>query len=430
LTKREEKMKKAKAKIYEARRNMTSLEVVDWSGLVNAHHLARRIIKVLDQLDLTELYGKIISKTTHQGRPAIDPKIMLAVWIYAYMQGISSSRVVADYCKWEPGFRWILGYDLRVQYVALSDFRKNLGQDLEHMLTRVVTLMVASGVVDLDEVILDGTKVKASAGSRSFRTEKELQDLQDQVSEKIKNLDSEEHKQKQRAALEKKKARIEKGLTQIPEIQKACIETAKKQKKGTEAKEAKASSTDPDARKMHFSDGSIKPGYNPQIMTTSKSGIIVDVKTTQERNDSNLMSPMLDSFKSRYGRYPKRFLADSHYPVKKDVEEALRSKIDVYCPAPKERKNSKEESKKRLARKRAKESQELKDWRAKMETEEAKVVRKRRGQTEKVHGWMKSKMPFCQLKLRGLIGAQTEILLFAIGYNLKRYFNLASLKTV
>ena len=224
-------MKKEKAKIYEAQRNMASLEVVDWSGLVDAHHLARRIVTVLDQLDLSELYGKIVSKTTHQGRPAIDPKIMLAVWIYAYMQGISSSRVVADYCKWEPGFRWILGYDLRVQYVALSDFRKNLGQDLEHMLTRVVILMVASGVVDLDEVILDGTKVKASAGSSSFRTKKDLQDLQDQVSEKIKNLDSEAHKQKQRAALEKKKARIEKGLTQIPEIEKACIEAAKKQKK-------------------------------------------------------------------------------------------------------------------------------------------------------------------------------------------------------
>ena len=208
------------------------------------------------------------------------------------------------------------------------------------------------------------------------------------------------------------------------------VEAAKKQKKGTEAKEAKVSSTDPDARRMYFADGSTKPGYNPQIMTTPKSGVIVDVKTTQDRNDSNLMSPMLDSFKSRYGRYPKQFLADSHYPVKKDVEEALGNKIDVYCPSPKGRKNSTEASKKRLARKRAKESQVLQDWRAKMETEEAKIIRKRRGQTEKIHGWMKSKMSFCQLKLRGLVGAQTEMLLFSIAYNLKRYFNLAPLKTI
>src|SRR4029079_14199226 len=112
-------MKKERLKIYEARRNMTSLEVVDWFGLIDADHLARRIIHVLDQLDLSELYGKIVSKNTHQGRPAIDPKIILAIWLYAYTQGISSSRVVADYCKWQPGFRWILGHGLSIQYVAL-----------------------------------------------------------------------------------------------------------------------------------------------------------------------------------------------------------------------------------------------------------------------------------------------------------------------
>ena len=423
-------MKKEKVKIYEARRNMTSLEVVDWSGLIDADHLARRIVRVLDQLDLSTFYAKIVSRDSHQGRPAIDPKIMLAIWIYAYMQGISSSRVVADYCKWEPGFRWILGHGLSIKHVSLSDFRKNLGTNLDDMLTQVVTLMVSAGVVDLDEVILDGTKIKASAGSNSFHTQQELEDLRDEVSKKIKALDSEPHKQKQQLALKKKKERVERGLQQIPEIQQACIEVAKKQKKGTKPKEAKASSTDPDARKMYFSDGSTNSGYNPQVMTTPKSGVIVDVKATQDRNDSNLMSPMLDSFKSRYGKYPKRFLADSHYPVQKDVVEALENEIDVYCPTRKGRKNSKEESKKRLGRKRLKEPQALQDWRAKMETEEARTIRKRRSQTEKVHGWIKSKMPHSQLKLRGLVGVQTEMLLFSVAYNLKRYFNMTPLKAV
>ncbi len=423
-------MKKSKQKLYEARRNVTSLEVVDWDGLIDRDHMARRILKVLDQLNLSTLYAKVNSKKDHQGRPAIDAKIILALWLYAYMQGISSSRVLAEYCKWEPGFRWILGHGLSIKHVVLSEFRKQLGEDLNDILTQVVSLMVASGIVDLDEVILDGTKLKANAGRSSFHTEKGLQTLQKEVAEKLNNLNSEGNKQRQQAVLQKKRERIEKGLAQVPAIQQACIEAAKHQKKGTRAvKEAKASSTDPDARKMRFPDGSSGPGYNPQVMTTPKSGIIVDVKVTQERNDSNLMSPMLDSFKSRYGKHPKRILADTQYGVIKDVEEALENKIDLYCPIRKGRKNSKEESKKRLERKRSKESQELKDWRAKMETEEAKIVRRRRSQTEKVHGWMKSKMTHCQLKLRGLIGVQTEILLFAIGYNLKRYGNMMSLRT-
>jgi hypothetical protein len=230
-----------------------------------------------------------------------------------------------------------------------------LGDDLNNILTQVVSLMVATGVVDLEEVILDGTKIKANAGRSSFHTEKELRALQNEVGEKINNLNSEANKQRQQAALQKKREFIKKGLAQVPAIQQACIEAAKHQKKGTKAvKEAKASSTDPDTRKMRFPDGSSGPGYNPQVMTTPKSGIIVDVKVTQERNDSNLLSPMLDSFKSRYGQHPKRVLADTHYGVIKDVEEALENKIDVYCPIRKGRKNSKEASKKELERKRSK----------------------------------------------------------------------------
>jgi hypothetical protein len=202
-----------------------------------------------------------------------------------------------------------------------------------------------------------------------------------------------------------------------------------KQKKGTPAKEAKASSTDPDARQMRFADGSTGQGYNPQVITTPKSGIIVDVRMTSRRNDSGQLTPMLESLRSRYGHSPKRILGDSHYAVKEDVVKAVKDKVEVYCPTSKGRKNSKEKSKKSLEYKRSKEPQELKDWRAQMETEEAKIVRRRRSQTEKVHGWFKSKMPHSQFKLRGLIGVQTELLLFSIGYNLKRFFKLMPLKT-
>lgn len=420
-------MKKQDSKIYEAQRCVITLEAVDWSELIDARHPARRIVRVLDGFDLTELYEKITSEKSCKGRPAIDPKIMLSVLVYAAMIGITSSRSIAAHCKWEPGFRWILGYDLSVGYVTISNFRKEAGTCLDNMLTQVITAMVASGVVDLGEVILDGTKIKANAGRGSFHTTQELQDLHKEISDKLEKM-SVEPKTNQKAKLKDQQSRVEKALEQIPDIQQALNESAKKRKKGTKraiVKEARASSTDASARQMHFADGSKAPGYNCQFMTSPKSGVIVDVKTTQRRNDSNMITPMLDSFKSRYGRFPERLLGDVGYTVAGDIVTALERRVDVYCPQKKASKGSKNESQRRLEIRRSKEPEALQEWRARMDTAEAKVIRRRRSQTEKVHGWIKSKLPHCQLKLRGVEKVQIEVLLFAIGYNLKRYFNMS-----
>jgi len=421
-------MKKQQAKIYEARRNVTTLETVDWSGLIDTQHPARRIVRVLDQFDLTELYGRITSEKSCQGRPAIDPKIMLAILVYGAMIGITSSRAIAAHCKWESGFRWILGYDLSVEHVAISTFRKEAGKCLDNILTQVITAMVAAGVVDLEEVILDGTKIKANAGRGSFHTEEELEELKKEISDKLDKMTVEEQKTNHKARLEDQQKRIQKALDQIPDIQKALNESAKKRKKGTKAKEAKASKTDPDARKMSFADGGMGPGYNAQVMTTSKSGVIVDIKVTQRRNDSGMLTPLLDSFESRYGSIPGRILGDTSYCAKDDVKKVLERGVGVYCPQTKARKESKEKSKKEFERRRLKEPEILREWRLRMDTDEAKEIRGRRMQTEKVHGWIKSKMPHSQVKLRGQAGAQIEMLLYALGYNLMRFFNMVPIK--
>ena len=421
-------MQKEQAKLYEAQRNVKILEVVDWSKLIDSSHPACRIVRVLEEFDLKDLYTNITSEKSCKGRPAIDPKIMLAILVYAAMKGLSSSRVIAAQCKWEPGFRWILGHGLSVEYVSISTFRKEAGKSLDNILTQVITAMVSCGVVDLDEVILDGTKIKANAGRGSFRTKQELQSLHKEVTNKLKRMSLEEKKKNQKAKLKDQKDRVQKALDQIPEIQEALNEGAKKKKKGAKAADAKASSTDVDARQMRFADGSRGPGYNAQFMTAPKSGVIVDVKVTQRRNDSNMLIPMLDSFEGRYGKSPKRILGDSGYTTQVDVTNALDRGIGVYCPQKKDRKGSKAASKKRLERKRSKEPDVLREWRVHMETEAAKKIRSRRIQTEKVHGWIKSKLIHGQLELRGLAGAQIELLLYSIGYNLMRYFNMTPLR--
>jgi transposase len=423
-TLRAKPMKKEQAKIYEAQRPVINLEVVDWSRLVDEQHPARRIIGVLDKMDLSELYSQIASQKSCKGRPAIDPKIMVAILVYAAMKGMSSSRMIAQHCKWEPGFRWILGHNLTVKHVTISTFRQEAGNYLETLLTQVVTTMVAVGIVDLDEVILDGSKIKANAGRGSFHTQQELQALHKEIPDKMEKMGLEEKQKTEKAALKNRQDRIQKALEQIPDIQQTLQEAAKKKKKGASVADAKASITDADARQMRFADGARGPGYNPQFMTASKSGVIVDVKVTQRRNDFNMMTPLLESFKTRYGRLPKRILADTGYSAQGDIINVLERGVEVYCPQVKGRKESKEESRRRLEKKRSKEPEKLQVWRGRMETPEAKAIRRSRLQTEKVHGWIKSNMTHSQFKLRGVLGVQIEMVLYSIGYNLRRYFNM------
>jgi transposase len=421
-------MKKSEAKINEAQRNIISLEVVDWSCLISPDHIAYRLMTVLEHFDLEELYQRIESKKKEQGRPAIDPKILLAILLYASMKGIGSSRQIADQCQWEPGFRWLLGRGLIVKHVTISNFRREIGNYLEKILSQVISTMIAAGVVTLEETILDGTKIKASAGKNSFRSQKDLEALQIEIEEKLKNLKADEQNMIHKAHLESQKERIKRAIALIPEVQKEKEEAAKKEHK-KKVPETKISTTDADARMMRFADGSRNPGYNAQIMTTSKSGVIVAVEATQRQNDSNLMQPMLDKFKEKLGSSPKRILVDSNYVTKEDIKSVLESNIEVYGPNKKGRKGSSEKSQKNLAYKRSKEPEALKAWRAQMETSQAKETRQRRKQTEKVNGWIKMALRG-QLRLRSLEGVQTELLWASIGYNLKRFFNMTPAQAI
>jgi transposase len=420
-------MNKSDVKINEAERNIISLEVVDWSRLISPDHVAYRLMNVLEQFDLEDLYLSIKSKKKEQGRAAIDPKILLSILLYASMKGIGSSREIANQCQWEPGFRWLLGRGLIVKHVTISNFRRDVGTYLEKILSQVITTMVCANVVSLEEVILDGTKIKASAGKGSFRSQEELENLRKEVEEKLENLKADEQNKIHKAHLESQKKRIERAVALIPVVQEAKEAAAKQQYK-KKVSETKISTTDSDARMMRFPDGAVNPGYNAQIMTTTKSSVIVAVEATQRQNDSNLMQPMLDKFKERCGSSPKRILVDSNYVTQSDVISVLESDVEVYGPNKKGRKESTEKALKELASKRSKEPETLKVWRSQMETSEAKIIRKCRKQTEKVNGWIKMALR-SQLRLRTLANVQTEILLVSIGYNLKRFFNMAPLVT-
>jgi transposase len=422
-------MDRGKARVVGPDRSQLRWDLIDIEGLLAGDHRARMVWAFVEGVNLEPLYELIKSREGEAGRPPADPAVVLALWLYASLEGVGSARELARLCERDAAYRWLCG-GVAVNHHGLADFRVAHGEFLDGLLSESITAMVVEGLVDLDEVTVDGTKVKASAGKGSFAGENKIARVERLAAERVARLRAEieadpgastrrrraaeeraaddiaERAQRARAALDRLKA--EKG-------ERAKRHAKEEAKKG----EPKASLTDPDARRMRFADGSVKAGYNVQL-AASATGMVVSVMATDRRNDAGMAVPMVDDIKRRYGRVPKRLLVDTNYAPADDIV-ALASRegdgVLVYAPPPEERADVKPETLKRRASERAKEAPALKDWRQRMDTAQGQSIYRSRKRIELVNAHMKNR-GFERLNLRGLLKAKIVALWHALAHNI------------
>jgi transposase len=127
----------------------------------------------VETLDLSPLYAKIASVPGQAGRDAVDPRIPMALWLFAITESVSSARKLARLCERDLAYMWICG-DVGVNHHLLSDFRTEHGEFLEQLLTTSVAALIHSKVITLETVAQDGVRVRAHAGGSSFRRAKTL----------------------------------------------------------------------------------------------------------------------------------------------------------------------------------------------------------------------------------------------------------------
>jgi hypothetical protein len=317
-----------------------------------------------------------------------------------------------------------------VNYHNLADFRVDHVAVLDRLLTESVTAMIDQGLVSLDEIAVDGTKVRANASRESFKTGTKLMQIEAEVTERIAQLKSEVHgdpaaSSRRRQAAQKRaaqdvKERAERALKALGQIKAERAENAKDHAKDEAKKsEAKASMTDAEARIMRFSDGAMRPAYNAQIAVAPREGVIVAVEMTDRRNDSGLAVPMVDDIVRRYGQAPERLLVDTTYATIEDIaalDANAAGKVTVYTPVPAERENITPASLRNRKSKRKHEPQAVKDWRARMVTAAGKAIYSVRKLIERVNAERKNH-GFGFLPVRGLVKAQGVALLHALAHN-------------
>lgn len=407
-------------------RNQIGFEMVELDALLAADHAARLVWSFVTTMDLTGFYAVIGSREGDAGRPAADPRVLLALWLFATVEGVGSARELARLVERDVAYRWIAG-GVPVNYHGLSDFRCTHGDLLDGLLTQSVTALMAEKLVDFEEVIADGTKVQAAAGKGSFGGPSRMQRIERIAAERVQHLKTELDSDPASSSRRRKAAKLRaarelgeraaKATAALAQLQKEKAKRKTSHKADEEKKaEPSASLTDPEARYMRFADGSFKPGYNMQI-AASGNGLVLAISATDRRNDAGLATPMMDELDTRYKQKPKRLLVDTSYAAADDIVCLAKENVMVYAPVPEERADVKPETLRRRLAARLKEPQCLKDWRARMDTSLGQDIYRKRKRIELVNAFVKNR-GLGRLGLRGLAKARIQGLLHVLAHNI------------
>ena len=168
-------------------RDQLAWDVGCLDDLIAADHRVRQVWAWVESLDLSAFYDAILTVEGGAGRPPIDPAILMALWLYATLEGVGSARLLERLCRSDVAYRWLCG-GVGVNHHSLSDFRVEAGSMLDDLLTRSMAALVAADIVGLDCLAVDGVRVRASAGASSFRSQDRLVELEDAARRKVAQL--------------------------------------------------------------------------------------------------------------------------------------------------------------------------------------------------------------------------------------------------
>lgn len=411
------------ARVNRPVRNQIEMVMRDLESLVSEDHSVRAIWQFLSRMDLSDFYTSIKSVLYGPGRPATDPQTLLALWVYATVDGVGSARRLEKLCAEHDVYRWLAG-GVPINYHMLSDFRVEHKEALDRLLTEIIAAMMRAKLVTLKRVAQDGTRIRASAGSSSFHRRPTLNECLRIAKERVELLDKEgehpdptlsrrEEAARKRAAKEREQ-RVEEALRNLEQVE-AAKERREKKPTGKKITEARASTTDPEARVMRMADGGFRPAYNVQLVTDVDSLVVVGVAVSNRGTDQGEALGMEQQVAERTGKHPEQYLMDNGFVSLEQIIEMERSGVEVYAPPHAGHEGPK-----------AKDPPEIAGWRARMSTEEGKDTYRYRDSTaEWANAQLKGRHRMQQFSVRGLARVTSIMLLMGITHDLLRWITLS-----
>lgn len=419
------------ARTNRPQRDQVEMQFFALDQLLEPDHRFRIVWDYVQSLDLSELYQSIESVEGKRGRNAVDPQILFALWMAATIEGISSARKLAELTTRDIRFMWICG-GVSVNHHLLSDFRVDHGELLERLMIDSIAVLMHQKLVTLGSVAQDGMRVRANAGSDTFRREGSLAEAHKRASDHYEKLKSEHEAdpgggdRRQRAAQQRaareRKDRIERAQQELAELK------ASREKLGRDNEKTRASTTDPESRRTKMSDGGFRPAMNVQFVTDGETRLIVAADVTSTPSDSGQMEPMRRRVRDTYQTAPDAYLIDGGFVTISDITKAEAAGTKVYGPLPNEQKQL-DAGKDPYARK-ARDTDEMAKFRSRMGTAEAKAIYQQRPSIAEFPNADCRNRGLHQFRVRGRVKAKAQTMWHVLVYNFFRLNHLGLLETV
>ena len=464
--------------IKQYNRNQLFLIPLDLRDWISENHPVWFVMEVVDTLDLTDFYERL--REDGRGGKSYDPQMLVGLLLYAYCNGVQSSRQIERLSETDVPFR-IMAWNQRVDHTTICRFRKQNERALEGLFAQILELCFESGLGHLGTVALDGTKIAGNASLSENRTRKHLtkevrrmlsfanqtdafedrkygkdkrgDELPDALrgAERLHRL--QEAKARLDASAEKRRAK------QAAKLARWEAKKAKRKKRGRRPADPdslpesneKANMTDPDSRIMKTRNGFIQ-GYNGQLVVDAGQ-LILACDLTQDGNDCHQLVPMLEQAERNCAQFTGQrignFLADSGYLSEENLKivYARDQHPELYLPASSakrrllaEKKRSEEDgqptanvtgpdSRKGKKKETAKQKKRACNlpltiaMEEKVRSEEGKKVYAQRGWiVEGVNGQIKHGRGLNRFSRRGLSACRSEWSLFCSSHNLMKLY--------
>lgn len=433
-------------RVMSPQRNQIELRPVDLESLLAHDHPARTVWAFVQALDLAPLYGRIKSVGGRGGAPAIDPAILVALWLWATIDGVGSAREIDRLCERDDAYRWICG-GVGVNYHSLADFRTEHEAWLDAQLTRSIVSLLDRRLVTLNVVAQDGLRVRAHAKASSLRRREKLAELHAQAKAQVQALkrelaeDAAASARRKQAAVERaareREHRLAQALATLDKLERKPLPEPRKPKAskrrgggddappdaGTPAAkpepEPRVSTTDPDARVMKMADGGFRPAFNAQLAVDAETQLIAAVAITNSGSDMGQMSPMHRDLQQRYGTTPEHWLADGGFTKLQAIDELSARGTQPVVPPPRSR-NPDIDS---LAPKDT-DSPAQAQWRAFMASAQAKKLYIQRGASVECANAQLRRRGLNRFNVCGMAKARAVLLWHALAHNLMRMRSL------
>jgi transposase len=294
---------------------------------------SRFVVELVSRLDLSALYSRYSS----QGGDSYAPDMMLALWFYAYSNGITSTRKLEELCKFDTRYMYITS-NQQPDHSTLSRFRKAHLDLLSEYFLEILLIAQAEGISDFSQISIDGTKINAKSSARhSYREdqlERKIEAIRADIRHYMQRCDFVEQGASDELDLESlrsEKERLERLEQELLE-RKAQLQTRKKELKPEHRSKHQINVKEPEARMMPSLDA---PGYNAQLGVDMSTHLIVAQDVVSKANDQGQFIPIQQQVEANLGADNNRsYTADSGYHNSSDLKELEEKQVDAVIADP------------------------------------------------------------------------------------------------